>query len=241
MTYIDYANRYWRVARANYASNNCGFLYFFLLDYVNGLHWEQPFKCPTALITETFKISKQQVINARQELVSLGLIRFQEGKSRHDPPMYYLTTGAERESFPGLEKLTVGKTVDKTDEKTVCKTVGETQYKDIDKDNKSHTQKGEDVSIDCLEGFLLSNEEWYCDFISKLNLDDKRGKDYVHSFVKTLRGRGITSKDTLDARSHCFNWVRTELSKRKPAKHEAPIGQKLTDNDPSRYTNMEVW
>lgn len=32
MTYIDYANRYWRVARANFASNNSAFLYFFLLD-----------------------------------------------------------------------------------------------------------------------------------------------------------------------------------------------------------------
>ncbi len=42
MTYIDYANRYWRVARANFASNNCAFLYFFLLDYVNGLRWQQP-------------------------------------------------------------------------------------------------------------------------------------------------------------------------------------------------------
>ena len=27
MTYIDYANRYWRVARANFASNNSVFLY----------------------------------------------------------------------------------------------------------------------------------------------------------------------------------------------------------------------
>lgn len=44
MTYIDYANRYWRVARANFASNNCAFLYFFLLDYVNGLRWQQPFR-----------------------------------------------------------------------------------------------------------------------------------------------------------------------------------------------------
>lgn len=87
MTYIDYANRYWRVARANFATNNCAFLYFFLLDYVNGLRWQQPFRCPTALITGTFHISKQQVINARQELVKFGLIIFKEGTSRQVPPV----------------------------------------------------------------------------------------------------------------------------------------------------------
>lgn len=103
MTYIDYANRYWRVARANFASNNSAFLYFFLLDYVNGLRWQQPFRCPTALITGIFHISKQQVINARLELVKLGLIIFKEGTSRQVPPVYYLTTGEEGESLPDLE------------------------------------------------------------------------------------------------------------------------------------------
>ena len=100
MTYIDYANRYWRVARANFASNNSAFLYFFLLDYVNGLRWQQPFRCPTALITGTFHISKQQVINARQEPGKLGLTIFKEGTRRQAPRVNYLTTGDEEETLP---------------------------------------------------------------------------------------------------------------------------------------------
>ena len=243
MTYIDYANRYWRVARANFASNNSAFLYFFLLDYVNGLRWQQPFRCPTALITGTFHISKQQVINARQELVKFGLIIFKEGTSRQVPPVYYLTTGEEGESFPDLEKLPVGKSIGVTEENTVDKTVGETQYKDIDKDknNKSHTQEGGHISIDCLEDYLLSNEEWFRNLITQLNLDEKRGKDYVHSFVEYLKKRGFKDKDGDDAYKHFANWVNKELAHRKTSRQEAPIVQKTSGYDPSFYANMEGW
>ena len=241
MTYIDYANRYWRVARANFASNNSAFLYLFLLDYVNGLRWQQPFRCPTALITGTFHISKQQVINARQELVKFGLIIFKEGTSRQVPPVYYLTTGEEGESFPDLEKLPVGKSIGVTEENTVDKTVGETQYKDIDKNNKSHTQEGGHISIDCLEDYLLSNEEWFRNLITQLNLDEKRGKDYVHSFVEYLKKRGFKDKDGDDAYKHFANWVNKELAQRKTSRQEAPIVQKTSGYDPSFYANMEGW
>ena len=245
MTYIDYANRYWRVARANFASNNSAFLYFFLLDYVNGLRWQQPFRCPTALITGTFHISKQQVINARQELVKFGLIIFKEGTSRQVPPVYYLTTGEKGESLPDLEKLPVGKSIGVTEENTVDKMVGETQYKDIDKDknNKSHSQEGGRILIDCLEDYLLSNEEWFHNLITQLNLDEKRGKDYVLSFVEYLKKRGFKDKDGDDAYKHFANWVnkKLEASKRKTSKQEAPIGQKMTNIDPSLYDKMERW
>ena len=241
MTYIDYANRYWRVARANFASNNSAFLYFFLLDYVNGLRWQQPFRCPTALITGTFHISKQQVINARQELVKFGLIIFKEGTSRQVPPIYYLSTGEEGESFPDLEKLPVGKSIGVTEENTVDKTVGETQYKDIDKNNKSHTQEGGRILIDCLEDYLLSNEEWFHNLITQLNLDEKRGKDYIHSFVEYLKKRGFKDKDGDDAYKHFANWVNKELAHRKTSRQEAPIVQKTSGYDPSFYANMEGW
>ncbi len=243
MTYIDYANRYWRVARANFASNNSAFLYLFLLDYVNGLRWQQPFRCPTALITGTFHISKQQVINARQELVKFGLIIFKEGTSRQVPPVYYLTAGEEGESFPDLEKLPVGKSIGVTEENTVDKTVGETQYKDIDKDkdNKSHTQGSEVILIDCLEDYLVSNKEWFHALISKFNLDDKRGKDYVHSFVEYLKKRGVKDKDGDDAYKHFANWVNKELAQRKTSRQEAPIVQKTSGYDFSFYANMEGW
>lgn len=243
MTYIDYANRYWRVARANFASNNCAFLYFFLLDYVNGLRWQQPFRCPTALITGTFHISKQQVINARQELVKFGLIIFKEGTSRQVPPVYYLTTGEEQESLPDLGKLPDGKSIGVTEENTVNKTVGETQYKDIDKDknNKSHTQEGGHILIDCLEDYLLSNEEWFRNLITQLDLDEKRGKDYVHSFVEYLKKRGFKDKDGDDAYKHFANWVNKDLAQRKTSKHEVPTVQKTSGYDPSFYDNMEGW
>lgn len=243
MTYIDYANRYWRVARANFASNNSAFLYFFLLDYVNGLRWQQPFRCPTALITGTFHISKQQVINARQELVKLGLIIFKEGTSRQVPPVYYLTTGEEGESLPDLEKLSVGKSIGVTEENTVDKTVGETQYKDIDKDknNKSHPQEGGHILIDCLEDYLLGNKEWFHNLITQLDLDEKRGKDYVHSFVEYLKKRGVKDKDGDDAYKHFANWVNKELAQRKTSRQEAPIVQKTSGYDPSFYANMEGW
>lgn len=245
MTYIDYAKRYWRVARANFASNNSAFLYFFLLDYVNGLRWQQPFRCPTALITGTFHISKQQVINARQELVKFGLIIFKEGTSRQIPPVYYLTTGEEQEFLPDLGKLPVGKSIGVTEENTVDKTVGETQYKDIDKDknNKSHTQEGGHILIDCLEDYLLSNEEWFRNLITQLNLDEKRGNGYVHSFVEYLKLDNVKDKETNDARRHFINWVNKKLEapKRKTSKHEAPIGQKMTNIDPSLYDKMERW
>lgn len=243
MTYIDYANRYWRVARANFASNNSAFLYFFLLDYVNGLRWQQPFRCPTALITGTFHISKQQVINARQELVTYGLIIFKEGTSRQVPPVYYLITGEKGESLPDLEILPVGKSIGVTEENTVDKTVGDTQYKDIDKDknNKSHTQEGGHILIDCLEDYLLSNEKWFHNLITQLNLDEKRGKDYVHFFVEHLKKRGFKDKDGDDAYKHFANWVNKELAQRKTSRQEAPIVQKTSGYDPSFYANMEGW
>lgn len=243
MTYIDYANRYWRVARANFASNNSAFLYLFLLDYVNGLRWQQPFRCPTALITGTFHISKQQVINARQELVKFGLIIFKEGTSRQVPPVYYLTTGEEGESLPDLEKLPVGKSIGVKEENTVDKTVGETQYKDIDKDknNKSHTQEGGHILIDCLEDYLLGNKEWFHNLITQLDLDEKGGKDYVHSFVEYLKKRGFKDKDGDDAYKHFANWVNKELAHRKTSRQEAPIVQKTSGYDPSFYANMEGW
>lgn len=243
MTYIDYANRYWRVARANCASNNCAFLYFFLLDHVNGLRWQQPFGCPTALITATVRVSKQQVVNARQELAKLGLIIFKEGTSRQVPPVYFLTTGEEQESLPDLNKMSVDKSVVKTEDSTVDKTAGETQYKDIDKDknNKSHTQGSGNISIDCLEDYLLGNKEWFHNLITQLNLDEKRGKDYVHFFVEYLKKRGLKDKDGDDAYKHFANWVNKDLAQRKTSKHEVPTVQKTSGYDPSFYDNMEGW
>lgn len=167
-----------------------------------------------------------------------------QGTSRQVPPVYYLTTGEEGESLPDLEKLSVGKSVGLTEENTVDKTVGEPQYKEIDKDknNKSHTQGSGNISIDCLEDYLLANKEWFHNLITQLNLDEKRGKDYIHSFVEYLRLSDVKSKEANDARKHFVNWVNKKLAlQRKTSKHETPIGQKMTDIDTSLYDKMERW
>ena len=90
-------------------------LFAYLVNECNKRFWQMPFACSTTRISDDLRVSRQTVITSREHLVKRRLISFTEGKSRHLPSTYTLTTW--------------------TDDLTVELTDGLTHIKDKDKDN----------------------------------------------------------------------------------------------------------
>ena len=128
MTYIDYANQFWRAHEEYSFPSSTIAIYFYLLNVCNRRNWRMPFSGKTSIISEELQISKSTFIEARKQLDEAGLISYSDGKSRFVPAQYTLL------EWP--DNKTVEKTVKCTDDTTVEITDDMTQiYKDKDKRN----------------------------------------------------------------------------------------------------------
>jgi hypothetical protein len=70
-------------------------LYFHLLCLANSRHWQMPLRYPTARLCLDVSLSKQALVNARDELKSRGLIDFTPGYCKKEAPTYTILDKAD--------------------------------------------------------------------------------------------------------------------------------------------------
>lgn len=106
MTYIGYLNQFWKVHEEIVFPASAIALYVYLLNECNRRNWRMPFPCSTVVVCQMLRTSKPSLMMARQMLAEVGLISFEEGRSRHTPSKY------------SLLELTEGLTIGLTDDMT---------------------------------------------------------------------------------------------------------------------------
>lgn len=90
MNYIELINQFWKTRRSKRITNLQADLYFYLLNESNSRDWENPFQCPNGLICSAISVSEKALIDARNVLQQIGLIKFEKGVTKQKAPVYYL-------------------------------------------------------------------------------------------------------------------------------------------------------
>lgn len=231
MTYIDYMNRFWRMAEYESFSASEVALYVFLVNECNKIHWQMPFSCPTCHICNQLRISKQTLVTAREKLAKRKLISYTNGTARFQPSRY---------SLLGL-----------TEDLTVHLTEDLTYNKDIDKDKEIKSQYAHDTEsllpVEKLEGILVSDTEWLGkvkEYLCAGGMDVSSADmlPLLERFCCYLRASGISRKTEEDTRRHFVNWICRQrqgsqsAEKRKAMRH---TGLVLSDDSLDRYKPFE--
>lgn len=87
-TLYELSKAFWKANGYEPFSSAQTALYFFLIDWTDSYNWIMPFKCSTAAISHSLKLSQQSVIIAREELYKRGLIKFIKGHARKEMAQY---------------------------------------------------------------------------------------------------------------------------------------------------------
>lgn len=92
MTYIDYLNRFNRWLDSNTLSSSAQLLYFKMLDVFNRANWPEYVQIDNRRLTLLADVySEKSAIKARNELVEVGWIAYEQGK-KGNPGKYSLST-----------------------------------------------------------------------------------------------------------------------------------------------------
>lgn len=186
-------------------------LFFFLVDKANCRRWQMPFKCPTAVVCRSIKVTKQTIMTARENLRRRGIVLFSKGKGNGNTPEYTLV--------PDPQNWTVGLTDDLTISETMDLTTGLTPYniKDINNKYKIYSNKGEGqiLSLDELEKMLLADAKWHEQLQARLSEQHKTDayqiKKQIAAFFQQLRCQGMDRREEKECRAHFYNWIKKQL------------------------------
>ena len=88
MNLYELTNRFWQEGEYEPYSSTEVALYFFLLYRANARRWQMPIRCPTEMICNRIKTSKQNLVKARECLKQRGFISFVPGKGKEVAPTY---------------------------------------------------------------------------------------------------------------------------------------------------------
>lgn len=204
-------------------------LFFLLVDKANCRRWRMPFKCPTAVVCRSIKVTKQTVMTARENLCKRGIVFFTKGKGNGNTPEYTLVPDPRNWTAGLTVGLTDGLTDDLTDDLTDSLTVSETKdltigltpynIKDINIKDKIYSNNGEGqiLNLDELEKMLLADTKWHEQIQVRLSEQYKTDacqiKKQIAAFFQQLRCQGIDSKEEKECRTHFFNWIKKQLKK----------------------------
>ncbi len=82
MAYIELINNFWRLNKEHLFTAYEAQVYFKLLDTCNSLGWKNPFNQSNSFICAECGMSEPKLIQVRNKLQQVGLIKFESGKLR---------------------------------------------------------------------------------------------------------------------------------------------------------------
>lgn len=105
MSYINYLNAFWQLRQDEFIAPTEADLYFALLQIANLTKWEDEFTASLGRLESMTDMSRHTIIKARNRLVELGLITFEQGtKGRGKNATYTLLKGAEKSAIKCANK-----------------------------------------------------------------------------------------------------------------------------------------
>jgi hypothetical protein len=105
MSYINYLNTFWQLRQDEFIAPTEADLYFALLQIANLTKWQDEFTASLGRLESMTDMSRHTIIKARNRLVELGLIAFEQGtKGRGKNATYALLKGAEKSAIKCANK-----------------------------------------------------------------------------------------------------------------------------------------
>ena len=90
MNYIALINQFWQIRRSKIITSVQADLYKFLLHESNMRNWENPLRITNGVVCANIGITEKTLIDARNRLQQIGLIKFQGGVSKKQSPTYLI-------------------------------------------------------------------------------------------------------------------------------------------------------
>ena len=213
-------------------NSNHSAMYFFILSHSNRLGWKSKFGLPMQMTMDAIGIKNYRTFsNTFRDLTDWGFILLlQKSVNQYSANVIGLVKNTKA-TTKALSKAT-----QKHSQKQVHGIVG--IIKPIT--NIPITKEGEEekfppqiqrrflLEIEEVEEYLLSEIEWKTTRIATpLNLNIEKVDFLIKEFSETLKGRGEEQKTPADAKSHFYNWIKTN-AKNKPS--ETDIGAEIESN-----------
>lgn len=199
-------------------------LYFCLLHEANRQHWVSPFMVSTPMLMARLGTTKQNIMKAREGLMSRGLICFIKGGGKGKPAMYTLLLGSlekgtQSQEFtnPLADSFTDPLSDSLTDPFTNPLTIYYKEKKknkenEEDKEEKSPSSISKTIPLDQLRNNFLGDDEWLQELSGKLV---KRGialsaeglRKEIADFFTMLENKECKGKEEADCRNYLLNWI----------------------------------
>lgn len=181
MNLYELSNRFWQEGEYAPFSTSEIALYFYLLHRANTRRWQMPLRCPTAMICCHLKITRQNIVKARESLRQRGFITYTPGKGKDTPSLYTIVENPDTSASDELS----GQLSDKmTDESTGELTHGlsdkMTVYKDKEIDKNIHNNKAEEkIGLDELKRRFMSDTDWQQSLLPPCRIMTGRRSDNI--------------------------------------------------------------
>lgn len=230
MNLYELTNRFWQEGEYEPYSSTEVALYFFLLYRANARRWQMPIRCPTEMICNRLKTSKQNLVKARECLKQRGFISFVPGKGKEVAPTY---TIMER-----ISPLSVEMSVKLSEQLSVPLSPYNIKDKDNNKDNSNNNARENESSLEELELRLSNDTSWQESIISilsssqQIKLSHTEIENYINQFFQYLKISGIERREETEVRTYFFNWLKkTILNNKKNVykQQETTIQRRSTD------------
>ncbi|NCB79568.1 MAG: hypothetical protein EOM41_06325 [Bacilli bacterium] len=234
MNLYELTNRFWQDGEYEPYSSTEVALYFFLLYRANARRWQMPIRCPTEMICNRIKTSKQNLVKARECLKQRGFISFVPGKGKEVAPTYTI--------MEHISPLSVEMSVKMSEQLSVELSEQLSPYnikdKDNNKDNSINNARENESSLDELELRLSNDTSWQESIISLLSssqqikLSHIEIENYINQFFQYLKISGIERREEKEVRTYFFNWLKKTILNNKKNVHkqqETTIQRRSTD------------
>lgn len=96
MSYISLINDFWKTREKETIPSHTADLYLYLLHRCNKGNWMNPFNLSTKEIERDLEMTRPTICKARVLLTSLGLVEFQEGKTRGNHSIYTIKNAPKK-------------------------------------------------------------------------------------------------------------------------------------------------
>ena len=234
MNLYELTNRFWQDGEYEPYSSTEVALYFFLLYRANARRWQMPIRCPTEMICNRIKTSKQNLVKARECLKQRGFISFVPGKGKEVAPTYTI--------MEHISPLSVEMSVKMSEQLSVELSEQLSPYnikdKDNNKDNSNNNARENESGLDELELRLSNDTSWQESIISLLSssqqikLSHIEIENYINQFFQYLKISGIERREEKEVRTYFFNWLKKTILNNKKNVHkqqETTIQRRSTD------------